>query len=483
MKSQRVIIIGAGLGGLQCGYILSKNGYDVTVLEQGTQIGGCLQTYKRAGCTFDTGFHYVGGLGEGEVLRWIFDYYGLLDLPWRQLDESCVDLINIGSEQFSLASGYDRFIETLSERFPSQKDGLKQYIAKLKSVGDGIRTAFGTGASMELFGKSAYGFLCDTISDPLLRKVLSGASIRLQYDAATLPLYVYAQINNSFIQSGWRLAGGGMQIAEHLAKDISNFGGKVMKCARVETLEESDGKICAAICQGGKRIEGDLFISDIHPAALLELLKESPSIKNIYRRRITSVRNSYGIFTANIKLKKGVLPYKNSNLYIHSEDADVWNNTGRSTMVSYAVPSDGDFAENIDILTPINWNLISGWESTKPMRRGEEYEGIKKELAQKCIDEVSAVVPGLKSAVDSVFTSTSLTYSNYTSTPQGSAFGMMKDWKSPLTTVLSPRTPIENLLMTGQNLNLHGILGVSMTSLYTCSQILGLETVKKEFKI
>ena len=36
----KVIVIGAGLGGLTCGDILQKNGYDVTVLDQGTQIGG-----------------------------------------------------------------------------------------------------------------------------------------------------------------------------------------------------------------------------------------------------------------------------------------------------------------------------------------------------------------------------------------------------------------------------------------------------------
>ena len=35
-----VIIIGSGLGGLTCGYILQKNGYHVTILEQGAQLGG-----------------------------------------------------------------------------------------------------------------------------------------------------------------------------------------------------------------------------------------------------------------------------------------------------------------------------------------------------------------------------------------------------------------------------------------------------------
>ena len=33
MSRQRVVIIGSGLGGLSSGLILSRNGYDVTILE------------------------------------------------------------------------------------------------------------------------------------------------------------------------------------------------------------------------------------------------------------------------------------------------------------------------------------------------------------------------------------------------------------------------------------------------------------------
>ena len=34
MEKEKIIIVGAGLGGLQCGYILAKNGFKVTILEQ-----------------------------------------------------------------------------------------------------------------------------------------------------------------------------------------------------------------------------------------------------------------------------------------------------------------------------------------------------------------------------------------------------------------------------------------------------------------
>ena len=52
-----------------------------------------------------------------------------------------------------------------------------------------------------------------------------------------------------------------------------------------------------------------------------------------------------------------------------------------------------------------------------------------------------------------------------------------------MTTVLAPKTPIENVWLTGQNLNLHGVLGVSMTSVITAAQIIGMETIVKDLHI
>ena len=72
-----------------------------------------------------------------------------------------------------------------------------------------------------------------------------------------------------------------------------------------------------------------------------------------------------------------------------------------------------------------------------------------------------------------------MTYSAYTHTPQGSAYGIRKDFNNPLTTILSVRTPIPNLLLTGQNLMLHGVHGVTMTALQTCAAILGQEHIIK----
>ena len=99
---------------------------------------------------------------------------------------------------------------------------------------------------------------------------------------------------------------------------------------------------------------------------------------------------------------------------------------------------------------------------------------------EECLDLLSVRLPGIRECIDRVYTSSPLTWRSYTATPEGSAYGVAKDYHNPLVTFLSPRTPVSNLLPTGQSLNLHGILGVSKTSVITCGFILGPELLEKE---
>ena len=53
--SKKIIIVGAGLGGLASGLLLSKKGYKVEFVEKNKQAGGRLNQIKKDGFTFDTG--------------------------------------------------------------------------------------------------------------------------------------------------------------------------------------------------------------------------------------------------------------------------------------------------------------------------------------------------------------------------------------------------------------------------------------------
>lgn len=482
-----IVIIGAGLGGLECGYILQKHGKHVCILEKDALIGGCLQTFRRNGIKFDTGFHYVGGLDKGQMLHTIFSYLGLMDLPWKKMDESCFDEIIIEGKHYKFANGYERFKQTLTEAFPHQAKNIEQYVNFLKKVGDNTNNSFNPRNtnnfySQSLFAQSAYEYLEKTFDDPILRDVVSGTSLKMELNAEKLPLYVFAQINSSFIQSAYRLEGGGMQIANTLRKHIETMGGIVRHNAEVTDVCENDGKISAVVINNGEEtIEADTFISDIHPATTMNLLQNSKLIRNIYRKRINGLENTYGMFTANIALKHNHIKYLNRNIYAY-EKGDLWHQDFTSDVCSILIsmqpPTDGsEYTNNIDILTPMSWSQVEKWFGTKIGNRGDEYDNLKKEMTTKCINLASKYIDGIEDAIENVYTSTPLTYHDYTGTVQGSAYGIRKDFNQLMFTVLTPRTPIPNLLLTGQSLNLHGILGVSMTSFFTCAEILGMPTL------
>ena len=61
-----VIIIGAGIGGLAAGAVLSKKGKKVLVLERIHVPGGCAVNFRRGRFEFDASLHLLNGLDKGK---------------------------------------------------------------------------------------------------------------------------------------------------------------------------------------------------------------------------------------------------------------------------------------------------------------------------------------------------------------------------------------------------------------------------------
>jgi all-trans-retinol 13,14-reductase len=520
MRKFDTLIIGSGLGGLECAYILARHGQKVCVVEKNHSLGGCLQSFKRGDNEYDTGFHYIGGLGQGQILHNLFSYFNLMNLPWHQLDSDGYNEVILKDKSYLFANGYENFAHRLEEYFPGERPALERYAFFLKSVGEEI-----TGPLMSheenaefrarLFSDSAYGFLHETIKNEELLNVISGDSLKLELHRDTLPLYIFAQINSSFVQSAWRLCGRGSMIADSLAAGIRKMGGEIIVNSPVVQLIEKEGKISEieilhtnneTVKNGAtvnnsssetERIAADNFISDLHPEITLDLIKDSHLVRPVFRHRIKNLGETYGMFTVNLALKHGRIPYRNRNIYYYSPEvnspwdiAEMLGGKMRGILISYQVPHnyhdslsshkgtapDCAYAEIIDLLAPMSFAEVEKWKDTTVGRRGEDYKELKREKAKECIELAERCIPGLKDSILSICTSSPLTYMNYTGTVEGAAYGIRKDCNNLLGTLLAPKTPVPNLFFTGQNLNLHGILGVSITSFLTCSALIGLKS-------
>jgi all-trans-retinol 13,14-reductase len=90
--------------------------------------------------------------------------------------------------------------------------------------------------------------------------------------------------------------------------------------------------------------------------------------------------------------------------------------------------------------------------------------------------------PNILSDIEAYETSTPLTYRDYTATKEGTMYGIVRDKNFPVQTLVSQRTKVPNLFMTGQNINSHGILGVSIGAIITCAEFLGVNYIIEQIQ-
>lgn len=526
MTQYDIIIIGSGLGGLECAAVLSKEGYNVCVLEKNERYGGCFQTYQRQGHLLDTGIHYVGSMEQGQVLNQYFRYLGIIDrLNVRRMD-STFDRIHYQNKAYPYAMGHEQFVEQLAEHFPRERENLVRYVGKLREVGelisiDHLERGVLAVEGMKHFGTSAAALIDEITPDSNLRRVLAGSALLYGGVREASTFYAHAMINHSYIEGAYRFVDGSMQVSLALIEQIRAHGGTVRNLSEVTRIVASDTKAEAVIVNGCERLEARYIISNVHPQRTFDLVDKSRCIKNAFLSRIRSLENTYGIFTLYLVMKPKSYPYRNYNTYLHA-DNDVWYRRdeyrGRVTncMISMQATSQpagsdyaarmagatgsvqtpigsaqmrtgsaagatpGEWADVVTILSPMYMDELTPWLDTTPGQRGEAYRRFKAERAEQLLAFAAAHGIDLREHVASMYTTTPLSYRDYTATTDGSAYGVVKNHHFPQIGFISTRTKLGNLLLTGQNLNVHGALGVSLTAMLTCSEFLGQEYLAKK---
>ncbi|MEI2272266.1 NAD(P)/FAD-dependent oxidoreductase [Sphingobacterium sp. ML3W] len=490
------VIIGSGLGGLVTAVLLARFGRKVCVIEKNNQYGGNLQTFVRDKEILDTGVHYIGGLGEGENLYKYFDYLGIMqDLAIQRMDIDEYDRISFEGDPINYphAQGYDNFINQLLPYFPEEEEALRNYCKKIQEICNSfpmynLRKSFGFNETV--LGTSLKSFLDELTDNELLKAVLVGSNFLYVAKAESTPLYVHALTINSYIQSAWRCINGGSQIAKLLIRQLRKYGGDILKNKEVIAVEMEDQLIKAVRTDDQQLIYANEFVSNINLRHTFAMLPERFQ-KQAYVKRIHSLPLSPSVFSVYIVCKDDLIPYQNYNIYHYKNIKSVWYDHDQSPLVISMSRNDQDqtFCSTMTVMCYMMAAEVQQWDESfnrsiiqQLSTRGDSYEAFKTAKANQIIEELQHLFPNIKDAIRSVHTSSPLTYRDFIGAEEGNMYGYLKEHQYPLNSLISTKTKVKNLFLTGQNVKMHGVLGVTITAFSCCLMMLGKEFEDDLFK-
>lgn len=283
---------------------------------------------------------------------------------------------------------------------------------------------------------------------------------------------------------------GGSQISKLLIRRLREHGAEVHKYAEVEQFifDESD-TLKGVRTKAGKAYFADRFISNIEIRSTVKLIGEE-RLKKSFLNRVMSWEPGPSCFSVYLVLEPETIPEFNYNLYHYRSEGAVWQayryrkDSWPETYMLSSSPSKQhpEFAESLTAISYMDFEEVKEWEHTfntvaDEQERGELYERFKTEKAEKMISALEKKFPDLRTSVKAIYTSSPLSYRDYIGSSNGNMYGYRKSSENPLKTMVSPRTKIDNLFMTGQSVNMHGILGCTIGAFTTCAEILGKDLI------
>jgi C-3',4' desaturase CrtD len=260
MKKPDVIVIGAGLGGLAAGALLSKEGLFVQVLEAATVPGGCASSFEKDGTVFDTGATTLVGFEPGRPMHTLEKLLDAeipktkLDIPMavhfengtlmRYEDQTAwiAESIRFFGEPEAQRQFWKRIFElsttawSLSNRveaFPPR--GFNEWLrlpayARLNDV-KAIPSAFVSTAE--------FARRCGITHPNFFTFLDAQLMITTQSNAADTPLLFAAPALTYTNGANYYLEGGMIRLAGFLVRFIENRGGEVHYRHKVEAVTKS----------------------------------------------------------------------------------------------------------------------------------------------------------------------------------------------------------------------------------------------------
>jgi C-3',4' desaturase CrtD len=431
---KRVVVIGAGVGGLTTAAVLAKSGLDVTVLEAQVYPGGCASTYYHQGYRFDSGATVAAGFYPGGPMDRVAQAAGVEAWPAQPVDAAMVVHLPDGTpitrwtnqdrlEAYRTAFGNDalRFFKWQEQT----ADALWDLAMRLpswppKSFTD-IATLIGTSSPwLAKWITQAPALALDALRPVAAH--LNGASdrLRLFVDAQLLissqatseranALYGAAALDlprRGVVQ----LDGGMGAVAETLVRAVRGSGGNVLYRQEVVNIYMNGGRQAVVKTKRGDEFLADVVISNLTPWNTAELFENE--IPHSLQRLPSHPEDGWGAFVVYVGLESSMV---RPGLALHHQII-IDRPLGEGNTVFASLSSEQDISRapaGHRALTLSTHTALEGWWQLFNEDR-PAYEARKEEMTEKLLSAAERAIPGLRSAARLVLPGTPVTFQRFT---------------------------------------------------------------------
>lgn len=511
------VVIGSGIGGLTAAACLSSLGYKVAVFEQHYTAGGFTHSYCRNGYEWDVGVHYIGDMGVKTTLaRRLFDFITNNQLQWAALDD-CYDRIFLGDDHFDLVAGRDNFRNNLITRFPQEQAAIDEYLVRLNKVANAMQ-AFTVERMLpkkvakftklvrdrvqpEYFNRPTRQVLEELTSNQTLIAYLTGQWGDNGMMPAESSFMIHALIAKHYMYGGYYPIGGASRMAETIIPQIQKTGGEVFTYAAVERILLENGKAVGVAMKDGTEVCSPIVISNAGVFNTFNrLLPKSVSDFTGYSQKLNTVKPSMASLCLYIGIKDSAqnlnLPktnfwiYPNEN-YEQSIKTFLADAKSDIPMVYISFPSAKDPSfdarypnrSTIEIVAPCPWEWVEQWADKPWGKRGADYDALKEDFSQRLLEKLYQKLPHLRGQIDYYELSTPLSTEFFCWYQKGEIYGLDHDPKRFEQTWLRPKTDIEGLYLTGQDILTCGVVGAMIGGAMTAINIGGVKALPLAKKI
>jgi all-trans-retinol 13,14-reductase len=499
-----VIVIGSGAGGLAAAVSLAQAGKSVAVFEQHYLPGGWCHSFALEGYRFSPGVHYVGELGEGRMMRRVYEGLGLgADLAFYELSPDGFDHVLVGEQRFDIPAGREAFAARMKSRFPKDARGIDAYLDTIASLGSELGDVFtmsGLSDFVQLpwraptlarWGlRSARALIDGHVNDPFLRAILAAQCGDHGLPPSLAPAPLHAAVTNHYIDGGFYPRGGAATIPRAFLRALKRAGGEIFVGTGVERVLVEDRRAIGVRLADGRTIRARTVVSNADPEVTFRRLVGEEHLGRSLKRKLASTRYSLSalsLFLAvDMDLRAAGLDSGNYWHFAH-DDVDAIFKHGRSgwghevrelpalffTATTLKDPSKRYGSHHtLEAFSFVGHDAFRQWAATTFGDRPGSYEALKSELTARIMRTLARRIPGIEQHVVFSELGTPLTNVHYVAATGGNLYGTEKTLGQLGPGGYGVRTEIEDLWLCGASTLGHGVLPATISGLAAAQGIL-----------